>query len=792
MWDSENPKPDKLEEAGINRQRGQKWYLDLLTNIRQLNLNFAPSTINTMANQGPQDLTPALNINLLLLSVSASPHLLRAAQDLVHRVSKRVRNTAMLRAKALHSLKPKSNNQVRITLHVLVLLPQSMTFSVEAAAYLDQLRTIPEISLRIHPIVTLHQSAYGQTLFRALHTGQLGEIAHTLSQAAVVFPLESSDQPVGMLGLVEAFLDVMAQLLCSHLALSNATRFKFQSMLGRPTVYIYLSPSPTDRNEDQLVDQAILIARHSARQLNENASTYLGALGGEEKRQDVNSTKIKPATLSARPRTANVASTSTPSCEPTARAPSPQLLRTAPGSSSIFLVARLDCGIDIRVASACPHTPVGLENTLAHDRLQANELSRLDPIQHKPRPSPHRPHTATEVDGIPTNTPALRVAFSKPGRAGLPPKSSLRSSNIAPPRCSVPILAQAPEKAFQMLGLNAAPRPPHYLKTANQRFDEAQRQASERQSERLSRVNKSTERARFLGITTKAEANFAPLVKPPVSAPVQCPRSARLQFLLPPSPPTQVISSPERSPLLGVATLAKFPLPPRPARSCERPRTAPNAEHPMSEREFWRKDSKLVNSLTESDGERLESQLELAGRAFRGDRTPRRPRTAPSRKAQSHSRPGMMKKIESSLDGQVMETIEVELEKTGSKSKPVGNLKGILLDQGRRVDLKITFDRQLEATYASQRRTTQNRPGHEPFTSETRPEERQRKSSGRTPRASRFNSIRSNPTSDVGSVYSTQISSAQSEKDDDDPTLVKIAGLLQDRRRRADTCSVVV
>lgn len=463
----------------------------------------------------PRETVPVLNINVLLLSVSASSDLLRAAQDLVHRVSKRVRNTTIIRAKALPGSTTKviSSKQVRITLHAVLILPYSKPLSVEAAAHLDTLRTIPDIILRIHPIISMQASGYGQTLYRALHTGQLGEIAHTLSQAAFVLPSESNEQgPIELsLGLMRAFVDVISQLLCSHLALSNATRFRFQAMLGRPTITIYLGAGE-DRmrsaDEEQLVTRAIRIANASVKLLNRNAAAYLGAVGLEELGQDKHPelahrpTHATPSS-SARPRTANVsASCSGPSRDPVARTPSPELLRTAPGSAPVFLVARLDCGIDIRVgepspgASASPpppaypaqpgssgaHVP---QHTPSPYRALADR--REDP---KPRTRPpRRPHTAAQVENVQHVTPALRFlkplertapllachhisAPLTPSPPSPPPQAPIIITHPVegtPEAYKIPVLSHFPEKAYRVLGHHHLQTRSHYIKSATLR-----------------------------------------------------------------------------------------------------------------------------------------------------------------------------------------------------------------------------------------------------------------------------------------------------------------------------------
>lgn len=790
-----------------------------------------------------QDSSLAFNINVLLLSVSASGEILRVADDLVHRVSKRVRNNAIVRSKMSQS--PRTNNpEVRITLHVLILLPHSLTFTVEAAAHLDTLRSIPNIILRIHPIVTIHPSGYRQTLFRALHTGQLGEIVHTLSQAAFVLSIESPSHD-GSLDLSGAFVDVIAQLLCSHLALQNATRFKWKAMLGRPTISVYLASSQT-MDEHQLTDQTMYIARHSARVLNDKASAYSGAAGlkqtSQNAQEEVKRPKKNAPPTSSRPRTANV-STSTPSHETTPRPPTPELMRTAPGASPVFLVARLDCGIELRVFQPdSPDIPVFEDQPIQTSPLQPDPCCLTQPHPHLAPVSSARPHTAATPEGFRNVTPALQISMGaskllEPNRrANLPPKSSLRATKLPiettveqPP--VVQVLEYYPEKAYRLLGHGQTGAQSHYVKSATLRTP-SPRQASEhsrgtrQQSHRPATADPSIKHSASLHRShMPTERPPAGMVFPdaqilPISTPSPQHNQPKPRFLLPTTSPQyhNAPDTPEVDSHYHTTTATKLTLPPRPTRSGARSRTAhtvrsfeiePNHDRKAAvtsnlsrshnsqlsrsrlpsgleiDREYPDEQQRAIKVTSNREG--LQRQLQLASLALQKQPVLRdipqfRSENAPSKDERMVP---LVNNEVSMKHQQIPMTARCQVDQ-----REVGKLEGILMDESQQMNVQFMFDRQARNPDI-QRLPDSMQARHDMTNMEVEKEATNDLQNTFCPSAlvSRFSSIRSTASSQVsGSVYSSQHTYTGSDDEDDERHLTQIADLLNDRRKRADHC----
>ncbi|EGG04267.1 uncharacterized protein MELLADRAFT_108578 [Melampsora larici-populina 98AG31] len=771
------------------------WPHQHLTPTPEENLNTMRSNPSDQLDLHTQDTSLAFNINVLLLSVSASCEILRVADDLVHRVSKRVRNNAIVRSKMLQS--PRTNNpEVRITLHVLILLPHSLTFTVEAAAHLDTLRSIPNIILRIHPIVTIHPSGYRQTIFRALHTGQLGEIVHTLSQAAFVLSIESTSHD-GNLDLSGAFVDVITQLLCSHLALQNATRFKWKAMLGRPTISVYLATSQTT-DEHQLADQTMYIARHSARVLNDKASAYSGAAGlGQTSQNSTDEAKRpnkKPPPASARPRTANV-STSTPSHEPIPRPPTPELLRTAPGASPVFLVARLDCGIELRVFQPdSPNVSVFEDQPIQPSPLQSDNFCNTQLHPHPGTESSSRPHRTATPEGLRNVTPALQISIGaskllEPNRrAHLPPKSSLRAakppieSTVEQPPV-VQVLEYYPEKAYRLLGHGQTGGQSHYVKSASLRTP-SPRQASEHHSPSLHRSNMPTERPPAGMVFPDAQIS-------PISSPSPQHNQSRSRFVL---PTTSLkyhngASTSGTNSVYHTAATTKFNLPPRPTRSGARPRTAPTSRNFETEPNHDRK-ATVTSNLARSQNRELERSQLSSGLSIHQEYT----NGPPGAMNLASNGEGLQRRRD--LASLAFETQPVPMDARCQVDlhprREVGELDSIMMDESQQMDVKYMFDRQarnpdLQRPNPMQtRHDISNREGERESSTE-------RQNMFSSTLLSRFNSIRSTTSSQMsGSVYSPQHTPTGSDDEDDETHLMQIADLLNDRRKRADLCSVAI
>ncbi|KAH9821677.1 hypothetical protein DFH28DRAFT_1119966 [Melampsora americana] len=815
------------------------------------NFNTMRANLSDQLDLDTQDTSLAFNINVLLLSVSASGEILRVADDLVHRVSKRVRNNAIVRSKMSQSPRTK-NPEVRITLHVLILLPPSLTFTVEAAAHLDTLRSIPNIILRIHPIVTIHPSGYRQTLFRALHTGQLGEIVHTLSQAAFVLSIESTS-PDGTLDLSGAFVDVIAQLLCSHLALQNATRFKWKAMLGRPTISVYLAASQTT-DEDRLANQTMYIARHSARVLNDKASAYSGAAGlgqtHQNSQEEAKRPKKNTPPSSSRPRTANVSS-STPSHETTPRAPSPELMRTAPGASPVFLVARLDCGIELRVFQ--PDSPDAV--VFEAQPIQPSPLQPAHCCVNQPRPrsgprSSPRPHTAATPEGVRNVTAALQISMGaskllEPNRrVKLPPKSSLRAAK--PPVEStlenipaVQVLEYYPGKAYGLSGHVQTGGQSHYVKSATLRTPpprQAPRQAGEHSRETRQKSRRPATADPNIKHSSSFRRSNMPTERPPagmvfpdaqilpIPTPLPQHNQPKPRFLLPTTSPEyhHSASIPETNPLQHTVATTKLTLPPRPTRSGARPRTAPtvnletesdhdrkanvtsNLTKPQNRessqprlpsslaihREYPNEAQGRMNVTSNAEG--LQRQLELASLAFQAQPVLRS--VSEPRSEKTSLKDERMKALVNEEDELQPQRIPINV-RCQVDQREVGKLEGILMDERQEMKVKFMIDRQARDPELQRRPPNVIQTKHDMSKQDGTQglsDDLQTKLCS-SAIVSRLNSIRSTASSQLsGSVYSSQDTPTGSDDEDEESHLMEISDLLIDRRNRADHCSVAI